>query len=1070
MLIYSSNVSYLADGSSIAIRGKNGFTSTLGSIFLTCNAVSFPSGSTMSLRLANLSSAFDSNYNKHVLNSKSDLGIANYIAFEILQKTPTANVGDREGIPGYIYPYLYFTANVVSFNVVANTVTINNPTVQGTQLSALLKASPFRAEILQSVSQSSFNGNNWVFVKGYKKQRQIATHSLTGQSGSITLPLGVTPIDKGYVNIYIDESSTPLASGDFVLNSNNSVTLSVSTATVKAETIVDYYTTPALEVNDNVTVGSNTFVVTDTSYIPSSPGYNSKMTTEQLYKVKLSSNITGDLTGATIVNVTPDYIGTVAAVNNSANTFNVSITSNAYPYTYNLANNRLYTIQEFSRGQFKKPDTTIGRLKQVELGMYTFRARNLTEYGKISNDVLRSVQIIPPALGKPTNASVEETTYIDTNRGAVTRLVISWDHILNRNVNWYDVYYKFDTVSSLDTDIHPSGIVDYIGTTISAESVDTDGRLKFVLNNIERGEFSEKFKVQVRIVPISGVFHGIPVEVEKNIVGKITPPAGLSSFTVVQQNEDLVFSWEFATKSDGFIQEQDSTEIEVRYKQGVEDLSSADLINGIYNSSTSLFRVSFPVNRYMIKIREFGSFAFTAATIDSSDNVTDSIVAQNFDILRSGGLEAYSTYNERDPTANVIAGVLNANYTDNAWTSFYRSDNGGFVYMSEPGSGLKSNLTENANGTSSSWTYDAATGALQMSTSQSVYISEVRDIGASVLGTIRVSANVEKTLSTAWNTTKDIFFTGVSDATDSNANLVDKDSRIGHLLGNANANITVAYNANLRTLFSNTDMVYAIWNPGKFAGDTTNANSFALIAGVKNANCIVMGQAYYSNGYAHLSVNTGAALQIIANMTVAGNNFQLVNLNQWNDLSSTTFAGEGRSFTTNVFVRTSNSNVFFSPTTIGDPEYNASFLGAHGNVNTNAFIASSASNTLATQGYELLSPGERTFRYFQVKVVVDAENVNTNTYKLRDLTYEVDLRRKTVSKKIRIDNTGNYRYDYSMVGFNQIPSVVVTPSDTANVLLSSVSAISTTGANIALRFTDGTYATNTNAEIIVQGI
>ena len=41
-----------------------------------------------------------------------------------------------------------------------------------------------------------------------------------------------------------------------------------------------------------------------------------------------------------------------------------------------------------------------------------------------------------------------------------------------------------------------------------------------------------------------------------------------------------------------------------------------------------------------------------------------------------------------------------------------------------------------------------------------------------------------------------------------------------------------------------TGNVYAVWNEGQFAGDTSNANSFALIANVINSVAIELGNTY----------------------------------------------------------------------------------------------------------------------------------------------------------------------------------------------------------------------------------
>ena len=96
--------------------------------------------------------------------------------------------------------------------------------------------------------------------------------------------------------------------------------------------------------------------------------------------------------------------------------------------------------------------------------------------------------------------------------------------------------------------------------------------------------------------------------------------------------------------------------------------------------------------------------------------------------------------------------------------------------------------------------------------------------------------------------------------------------------------------------------VYAIWNDGQFVNDTTNANSYALIAGLINATAIELGASYFANGEP-----TGS--NGFVNTTVVGNNYTLVNFTQFSDTGTgDTFAGTLGAISSQTEIRTTTSD------------------------------------------------------------------------------------------------------------------------------------------------------------------
>ena len=134
-------------------------------------------------------------------------------------------------------------------------------------------------------------------------------------------------------------------------------------------------------------------------------------------------------------------------------------------------------------------------------------------------------------------------------------------------------------------------------------------------------------------------------------------------------------------------------------------------------------------------------------------------------------------------------------------------------------------------------------------------------------------------------------------------------------------------------------------------GDYSNANSYALIAGVINANHIGLGASYHANGDA-----TGG--NAFANITGVASTYQLVNLQQFSDLGgAATFEGTLGAISSQTLVRTSSVGP--------DVLYYTGAGVSNGNVNVSAFSASGTN-----EGYLPHQTGTKTFRFFQIKFII----------------------------------------------------------------------------------------------------
>ena len=177
--------------------------------------------------------------------------------------------------------------------------------------------------------------------------------------------------------------------------------------------------------------------------------------------------------------------------------------------------------------------------------------------------------------------------------------------------------------------------------------------------------------------------------------------------------------------------------------------------------------------------------------------------------------------------------------------------------------------------------------------------------------------------------------------------------------------------------------VYAIWNDGQFVNDTTNANSYALIAGV-NQSCecnieLDASRSYFANGEP-----TGS--NGFANTTVVGNNYTLINFTQFSDTGTgDTFAGTlgwqlVNMITAQTEIRTTTSDN--TALYVGNTGTNGKSIG---NVDVTQFTGSSVN-----EGFVTYQAGSRTFRQFQLKFIVNNSKPNEFDFTIDKFRYSIE--------------------------------------------------------------------------------
>lgn len=1029
------NTANISNGMGVAIVGKNGFNTILGSIPILCNAISKVDATgdktikdgNVRFTVEGLSGLIDLNFNKNVLLVNDDPSVfgglkgIDYVGIPINEKTST---GADIGHVGHNPVLTQISLPIEGFDISNNTLKVNNSVSANhpeTFLLDSLPPTPFYLKISQLLDQTHF-ANNSVYVEGLRETftKTFNTTSTT-VSGFSNVNINIVPRYKTAISVYIDNEEQQQA----IFTWDNKSNVNVQVGTGKVLTIrTDHYTVPVIEPGDNISLFSgNVYAISETSYNSTSPSYNAALTANSLYRVKFASALTANISGATGVNITSDIQGVVNNLNSAAKTFTVDYDESIYPGGYGLASYKVYDIS-LTRDFESLELTKEGKLKNVPTGSYVVRARNTNTFNRKSPYSTKRLTIANIPIGRVTDLSVTEKLYRDKQVGVAVSATISFTPIVNQSVTEYEVSYKLvNTLTSVD-------LVTFITVKVPANGIAEDGKIHVKLDNIERGQAASVNKLFVRVTPLNNDMRGITTETSADIVGKTAKPAGVTRFSASQLGDQILFSWVVPRDENG-----DPLEIDL-YQFSIKQLAGTytSVTEENWESSTEIGSAFANVSFLNAPVREYGTFTYLIRTKDTTGNQceTADIAIFNITTIRPPNLQTFRAYSEDDPSANdYISGSTNNNFFEYYYPSFANSAHGGIA-------GAGRHIVDNSNGTSTG--FSVASGVTDLTaTSNAVYTTQIRDLGQVVTARIISSVNVIQIISTTYNDFKENVYVGVSEVSASSNTF--KDVGVIGLILSSNSS---SYDSNNKTLTSGgpTGNVYAIWNFGQFVNDVSNANSYALIAGVIDDNTIALGNTYFANG-----VTTGG--NTLANLT-SGISYALVNLNQFSDRSTVTYAGPSGSINYNVDFRYSSaSNVYYS---------------GNNQVNTNAFVGFATN-----QGFSALSESDITFRHFQLRLSITnskPEQVSTVLDKFR---YAVNLTRKIFNTSNTV-NSSNTRIDYSVAGFSVIPTITITQTSGLDPVVPVINFKDTNNCFISLYYSaNGVSVTGVSVDIQANG-
>lgn len=741
------NNANLAVGTLAYITGKNGFITNIGDLKLLCTKYTVDSfNQEIALTIPGLSQISDDNSNSHIFDAARVLGVIGSVNISLPINDKKATASSRNFV-GYVSNESYISVPILRYS--GDIVYVKDIISSGAKLSAMLTSSEFYVRayqplVLNKIYQKAF------YISGTAISYNYTPNLVQTYDVATYYDLPIKPFSVNDVSLYVDGTIRNLVGGTaqgLNLNKNLSIPANIWYTTASGETDmrieIERYTVPAIERYDMIEAGvNNTFTVIGTTYDPSDSYYNPYLTANNVFKIYTDTEPQIPVQGRTFKNVTQNPQGYINNV--SGNTFTFDYSTASYPGLLNLSNTNVYSLE--LDGIFTKYFLAEnGIIPNLPIGTTTLKARNRNITGRTSPYIERSVRVENLPIKKVDNLLITEEIYLEQLGGASVRVTISFDPIQNQQVTDYEISYRL--IEGRDTGTNPS-LADYNTVKVSAQGTDDNGRIRFSINNISRGDSPNVNSIEVKVTALSNSLRGLERVVSQEIQGKTAKPQNILNLIVGQQDNSIFFGWRFARDASGSLIDLDLKEVVIRRIAGI---AGATIDNFLIASD--FYTASYPATAINVPIDFYDTYTYLIRTRDTSGNWSETVVSYTITLIKSYRDTTIAGYSEDQPTVPV-SGLANANNTEAAFGSFYVL-NGGFRKPT-------SNKYANANGTSSGWSVSPTNATDLLATSNAYYITQVRDLGAVYTGVLRADISGYQALETTYNSYKSTIKESVS--------------------------------------------------------------------------------------------------------------------------------------------------------------------------------------------------------------------------------------------------------------------------------------------------------------------
>ena len=713
-----ANTNNFSNNFAAILLGKNGFQTTFGSIPLLANTVSVVNESEekpdgyLRFTVVGFDQLHDYNFDKHVLavNDTAFQAASGFIkGFDFVTiplEDKTTDISP-ENFVGALPTSTELSYNIADYDVSQNYVEIVNESAGGQTLATTIPEPPFYVTFSQLIDKdhlkatttsttagwrANIKGSGNVYIAGTTRTK-ILDNNITGFTGNKTLPLGVNVKSKNFIKFYVDGLLISDSDYSFTTDSNSIIyDFDNVNNPQQARTEATYYTVPAIEKGDNVTLFTgNTYAVANVSYdLANTNGdYNARMTANSVYRITLSTPLRANVGGATLINITNDPLGFIGNVIQTSNTLTFDYNATAHPGNWNLANNQIYQLAsrlEYEQYFFGQPSRKI--IPNVPEGLNAVRARNKNSAGRYSPYTSQSLLIKQIPIQRVQNLVITESLYLDTTRGIATRATVSFDVIENQSVTDYEISYRISGPGQFIGGENQLIPLTSFNTVKVSQSGAQDGVIRFTLQNIDR-ILTGQITLLVRVTPLNKDIRGISHEVSQQIIGKSTQPANVSSFIVGQNDNNIVMSWVIPlTVTEGgtapVLQDLDLEHIEVRRVTELIDVGNQSDLTTAFGRGLEVALVSAPATNVTIPVPDYIASTYIIRTVDTSRNSSADFVGFQFTASRPPDLQVYKAYSESTPDTPFATNAIGENIINsNSLEANFPSDTGnrdGLVY------------------------------------------------------------------------------------------------------------------------------------------------------------------------------------------------------------------------------------------------------------------------------------------------------------------------------------------------------------------------------------------------------
>ena len=296
-----------------------------------------------------------------------------------------------------------------------------------------------------------------------------------------------------------------------------------------------------------------------------SAAYNAALTANSIYRIEVEETPTINAIGLSFTNISQDPTGSLGNI--SGNTATVDYNQTAIPGTFNLGNNRVYSIE--IGGEFEKAFLAENLvIEDLQRGTTSVRARNRNILGRLSPTTTKSITVTDIPIQRVTGLVITESLYREQTGGVAIRATCAFTHITGQEVTDYEISYRLDNVDNIGTDDGGADLTAFNTVKVPATGVDSDGKIRFTVSGINRGLSSDTNSIFFRVTPLNKSIRGITSTISKSIIGKTAKPANIFNFTGGQNTDQITLLWQYQRQTSGDLLDLDLKEVVIRRSPG----------------------------------------------------------------------------------------------------------------------------------------------------------------------------------------------------------------------------------------------------------------------------------------------------------------------------------------------------------------------------------------------------------------------------------------------------------------------------------------------------------------------